>query len=64
MIQHGIAILLVVVCLAYIAKQIIGTFRGGKGRVGSCCAKGCSATEPTAAPKAQFLPADLLLRKR
>ena len=64
MIQHVVVIAIVGLCLAYIAKQVVATLRLGKGNLGSCCSKGCSAAEPQQTPKAQFLPADLLVRKR
>ncbi len=64
MTQHLIVLALVVLCVAYVAKQAIGTLRGGKGKLGSCCSKGCNAGEQQTQAKPQFLPADLLLRKR
>jgi hypothetical protein len=65
MLQHLIVLALVVVCVAYIAKQAIGTLRGRKGNLGSCCSKGCNAGEQQQTQaKTQFLPAEMLIRRR
>jgi hypothetical protein len=64
MLQHVLVLSLVVFCLAYVVRQAIATLRLRKGNLGSCCSKGCSAGDTPPSPKSQFLPADLLIRKR
>jgi hypothetical protein len=64
MLQHVVVIALVVVCLAYVVRQAVVTLRGDKSKLGSCCSKGCSAGEPQTQSKPQFLPAQMLIRKR
>jgi hypothetical protein len=64
--QHLLVLTLVAVCLAYAVYQGIRSLLGGKGRLGSCCAKGCAPTSPQAAstPKIHFLPAEMLRKRR
>jgi hypothetical protein len=59
--QNLAVILILGGCLAYIGWQLLQAFRGRKSKLGSCCAKGCSAKAPesNATPKpapVQFLP--------
>ncbi len=71
-IQHILVLSLVVACFAFVLRQAIGTLRGAKSRLGSCCAKGCaSAATPQPHPKAAalkptvyFLPVERLYRRR
>jgi len=46
LIQHTIALTLVAGCLTFLLFQVLSTLRTGKGKLGSCCSKGCSAGEP------------------
>jgi hypothetical protein len=68
--QHLLVLLLVGGCFAVVAVQGVRSLRGKKSKLGSCCAKGCSASEPeNAKPEASsnrvvFLPADMLTSSR
>ena len=66
--QHLLVFALVAACLAVVGRQLIGTFRMTRGaKIGSCCAKGCEAHEPTAtARKGErivFIPSGTLTRR-
>jgi hypothetical protein len=65
--QHLLVLLIVVACIAFVARQMVRTFRLKKSKLGACCAKGCDASEPaTKAQPAQrvvFMPVEML-RKR
>ncbi len=66
-IQNLAVILIVGFCLAYVGWQTLQAFRGRKSKLGSCCAKGCGASEPAASaqPKpapVQFMPIENLGR--
>jgi len=66
--QNLIVFLAVAGCLGYVGWQTTGTLFGRKGRIGSCCAKGCPTT-PTGEKKQGgerivFLPVEALGRKR
>jgi len=59
-------IVLVAICVAFIAWQGIRTFIGKRSKLGSCCTRGCGTTEPaksSSADRVAFLPAEML-RKR
>ena len=69
--QNLLVLLLVAGCLAVVGWQIFSTLFGGKGRMGSCCAKGCASQQPSApqnspagVERVVFFPAELLGRKR
>jgi hypothetical protein len=71
--QHLLVLLIVVACVAFVARQMVRTFRLKKSKLGACCAKGCDPgnatthTEPTtktaAAERVVFMPIEML-RKR
>lgn len=69
--QHLLVLLLVAACAAFVARQMVRTFRMKKSKLGACCAKGCDAAEPAnargdvkpAAERVIFFPAEML-RKR
>jgi hypothetical protein len=64
--QHLLVLTLVGACLAYTSFQGIRSLRGKKSRLGSCCAKGCSAPQSSAATteKIHFLPVEMLRKRR
>lgn len=66
-IQHILVFILVGGCVAYAVRGAVQTLRGGKSRIGGCCAKGCT---PQSGPSAKndtekvvFLPAEFLTKK-
>ncbi len=68
--QNLVVIVAVAGCVAFIAWQFVGTLFS-RGKLGSCCAKGCSRTQAEAKGKAGegdqrvvFLPAEFLTRRR
>jgi hypothetical protein len=63
--QHLLVLLLVVACVALVARQAVVTLRG-RGKLGSCCSKGCSSANPAKPPadRVVFLPADMLTKRR
>jgi hypothetical protein len=62
-IQNLVAILIVAACGVWAVWQSVKSLRGKPGKLGSCCAKGCSAQSPTAEPKVQFIPSEMLTRR-
>ena len=63
--QHILVLLIVAAATIFLLRQGIASLRG-RGKLGSCCAKGCEAQ---AAPKAGaerivFLPVESLSRPR
>jgi len=60
--QHLLVILLITACLALLIRQAVRFFRGRS--TGTCCSTGCAPKTPEAQPKEQFLPRDLLTRRR
>ena len=62
--QHAVVLLVVVGCVAFAGREVYRTFAGRRGRVGSCCDKGCgSAGTDGGEPKAErvvFLPSSSL----
>lgn len=67
-VQNLIALLLVTACVGYVGWQFVKTINFGRGKAGSCCAKGCDAhvNVNEEKPKAgvQFIASDSLRRKR
>jgi hypothetical protein len=66
--QHVLVLLIVAGCVAYVARQLVRTFKLKKSKLGSCCAKGCDAAATPANPKPAgerivFMPVEML-RKR
>jgi hypothetical protein len=66
--QHLLVLLLVGACASYTLWGVTRTLWGKRSRIGSCCARGCSATQNPANAKAPgsrviFLPAEFLGRK-
>jgi hypothetical protein len=68
--QHLLVLLIVAACVAFVARQMVRTFRLKKSKLGACCAKGCDAgaagAEPAktaAAERVVFMPVEML-RKR
>ena len=66
MLQNIVAISIAVACLAYVVWQGVVTLSGKRSKIGSCCAKGCGEqpVEKKTDAQVQFLPIDLLTRKR
>jgi hypothetical protein len=70
--QHLLVLLIVAACVAFVARQVVRTFRLKKSKLGACCAKGCDAGS-SAKPQAEgqkpaperivFMPVEML-RKR
>ena len=61
--QNLIVLALVATCAAVVGRQLISTFRLGKGaKLGSCCAKGCEpqASPSTSAERIVFIPSSSL----
>jgi hypothetical protein len=65
--QNLLVIAAVAGCGAFLGRQAWLTLAGKRSRFGSCCSKGCAANEPKAGgatQKVQFLPAEMLGRKK
>ncbi len=68
--QNIIALSLVAMCAAFVLWQSIRTLRGRGGKLGSCCAKGCTdesqemGKKKTESNRIVFLPADSLKPRR
>ena len=69
--QNLLVLLLVLACLAFIARQALCSLRGKRSKLGSCCAKGCDAAEKNPAPSKNpkperivFLPVELLGKRK
>ena len=66
--ENLVILLLVAASATYVVYQTTQTLRGRRSKVGQCCAKGCSHSEPAATKppteRIVFLPAELLTRKR
>jgi hypothetical protein len=60
--QHLLVILLITACLALLARQAYRFYRGRS--TGSCCSTGCAPKPEPTQSKEQFLPRDLLTRRR
>ena len=62
-IQHVLVIAAIAGAATIIGLQAFRAFRGRKGALGSCCAKGCDAGTAAKEPAGErivFLPAELL----
>ena len=69
--QHTIVLLAVVGSAAAVLRQAFASLRGRKGRIGSCCDKGCGSAPESSSKPAQppanrivFLPVEMLTRRR
>ncbi|CAN5518470.1 hypothetical protein BH09PLA1_BH09PLA1_25660 [soil metagenome] len=67
--QHLLVALIALACVLFIARQAFKTLTLRRGKLGACCSKGCDAGEKTAADPAKseridFLPVEMLSRKR
>jgi hypothetical protein len=66
--QHLLVLALVAFALVVVIRQAVATLRLKGGKIGSCCAKGCSGAASTHAKPAGerivFLPAESLLRRK
>lgn len=64
--QHILVLSLAVVCLLVAVREGLKSLRGKPGRLGSCCAKGCSGHQPSESPTERivFLPSDMLRPRR
>jgi hypothetical protein len=57
----------VAVCAGFLGRQAWLLLNGKRSKLGSCCAKGCGANEapkPSSTERVQFLPAEMLGRKK
>ena len=66
--QNILVAILVLACAAFVLVQSIRTLRG-RGKVGSCCARGCEPatsndTPKTSARRIVFMPAENLRIRR
>lgn len=60
--QHLLVILLITACLSLLVRQ---AYRFYKGRsIGNCCSTGCMPKKEEPKPKEQFLPRELLIRRK
>jgi hypothetical protein len=66
--QNLVIFLAVAGCLGYVGWQGVRAFAGRKSKLGSCCAKGCAIVaeeqKKSTASKVQFMPVEMLTRKR
>jgi hypothetical protein len=68
--QHIFVLLIAGACVAFIARQAFKTLTLRRSKLGACCSKGCDAGEQTAktqqatTERVQFLPVEMLSRKR
>ena len=60
--QHLLVILLITTCIALLARQAYRFYRGRS--TGNCCSTGCMPKTEEPKPKEQFLPRELLSRRR
>jgi hypothetical protein len=68
-VQHLVVTLITLACLAFVARQAFKTLTLRRGKLGACCSKGCDAGEKLASEqprdeRVQFLPVEMLSRKR
>lgn len=70
-VQNLVVLLIALACLAFIARQAFKTLTLRRSKLGACCSKGCDAGEKAAATtqqpttgRVQFLPLEMLSRKR
>jgi hypothetical protein len=66
--QYLLVAVLVLGAIAFLSRQIWATLMGKKSKLGSCCSTGCAAHQPSAkdstTQRIQFLPAEMLGRKK
>ena len=68
LLQNIIVLTAVVACVGYAGFQMFGTLFGRKGKMGSCCAKGCppkpEGASGASGERVVFFPADALRVRR
>ncbi len=66
MFQNIIAISISLASVVYLGWGAFVTLTGKKSKLGSCCAKGCGGqpVDKKTEPQVQFLPIDLLTRRK
>jgi hypothetical protein len=68
LVQTIIVFIVIGACVAYVAWQGVSALFGRRSRVGACCSKGCSIPDSSAkksnTAKAQFIPVELLVRRK
>jgi hypothetical protein len=66
LLQHFLVLTIVAVCVGTVGWQGLKGFFGRRSKLGSCCAKGCEPPAPTPTPteKVQFIPVDMLARRK
>jgi hypothetical protein len=67
--QHLLVALIALACVAFVARQAFKTLTLRRSKLGACCSKGCDAGERAAdasksSDRVQFLPVEMLSRKR
>jgi hypothetical protein len=66
-IQNLIIFALLTACLAYVGWHGVRAILGRKSKLGSCCARGCSAVaeeQKKPSSSVQFMPVEMLTRNR
>jgi hypothetical protein len=69
-IQHLLVAMIALACIVFVARQAFKTLTLRRGKLGACCAKGCDAAAeqqkkiPADEQRVQFMPVELLSRKR
>jgi hypothetical protein len=67
LLQNLLVVLAVAGCGGFLARQVWLSLGGKRSKLGSCCSKGCGANEPAkpgSGERIQFLPAEMLGRKK
>ncbi|MBC8108125.1 MAG: hypothetical protein H7Z14_16180 [Anaerolineae bacterium] len=69
--QHFLVAVVALACAAFIARQAFKTLTLRRSKLGACCSKGCDVGEKAATTtqlptteRVQFLPVEMLSRKR
>ena len=65
--QHILVLAIVAAALFVVVRQAVGALRLKRSKLGSCCATGCDAANPTPKPAGErivFLPAEALRRAK
>jgi hypothetical protein len=67
--QHLLVALIAIACVAFIARQAFKTLTLRRSKLGACCSKGCDAGAKIASDqqkteRVQFMPVEMLSRKR